>query len=260
MKLSRLFTFKPKKELLVIFLAFIACILFNFIADLFIGTLIFHVLFYQVIFVLGICISFPTWFTAIKQKQSLSSIGITTNKWIKASIVGIIIAVLSTFGRMKSLQIILPSYNVLFIIISSMLMSTLFEEVFFRGYLQTRFEKFFGIIPAVILSGLCFSFYHIGYSNVRLDISSLTTLFFIGVFFSISFRITNNIITSFIVNLPQAVLTFLGDPKFIEYSKHFDNTSALISFITFVVGLLIIFFVNSKSKLIFRNGSNNKKQ
>lgn len=255
MKINKLFLFKPDKELWILFSAIIVCILFNFITDLFIGTLIFHI-FYQGIFILGICIFFPLWLTAIKQKRPLSTIGITTNKWIKAVLVGVFIAVLSSIGRMMNLQIILPSTNILFNISSCMLMSTLFEEVFFRGFLQTRFEKFFGIIPAIILSGICFSLYHIGYSNVRGDVSELITLCCTGIFFSISFRITNNIITSYIVNLPQAILTFLGEPRFIEYSKHFNSTSTVISLITFVAGLLIIIFINSRNKLLFFKSSN----
>ena len=247
MKLNKLFLFKPDKALWISFLALIACVLFNFLADLFRGSLIFH-LFYQGIFALGICIFFPLWLTAIKQKQSLSTIGITKEKWIKAVLIGVLIAALSTIGRMQDLQIVIPGWDFLLIIIACMLMSTLFEEVFFRGFLQTRFEKNFGTIPAIILSGLCFSVYHVGYYNIRGDMPELLSLFLIGVFFSISFRITNNIITSYIVNLPQAVLTFVGERSSIEYSTHFDGRSAVISIITVIVGLILIIIINSRQK------------
>ena len=247
MRFNKLFLFKPDKELWISFLALIACVLFNFIADLFRGSLAFY-LFYQGIFALGICIFFPLWLTAIKQKRSLSTIGITKEKWIKAVLIGVLIAVLSSIGRMQDLQIVMPSWNFLLIVIACMLMSTLFEEVFFRGFLQTRFEKNFGIIPSIILSGLCFSVYHIGYYNIRGDIPKLLSLFLIGIFFSVSFRITNNIITSYIVNLPQAILTFIGERSSIEYSKHFDGRSAVISIITALVGLLLIIVVNLRQK------------
>jgi membrane protease YdiL (CAAX protease family) len=240
------FVFKPEKGWWVPFLAFIACVLCNFMADVFVGTSVFH-LFYQGIFVLGICISFPLWFTAIKQKQPLATIGITTNKWGKAVLVGLLIAALSSFGRIKSLQLIIPAPQILFNIVAGMIMSTLFEEIFFRGFLQTGFEKNFGIIPAILLAGSCFSLYHIGYSNVRGDVPELISLFCIGIFFSISFRITNNIITSYIVNLPQAILTFIGEPRFIEYSKHINSTSAVISLITTAVGLVLIVVINSRN-------------
>jgi membrane protease YdiL (CAAX protease family) len=249
-KINRLFLFKPDKELWISLAALIACVLFNFIADLFRNSMVFYI-FYQGIFALGICIFFPLWFTAIKLKQPLSTIGITKDKWMKAVLVGVLIAVFSTLGRMQGLEIVMPSSDFLIIIVACMLMSTLFEEIFFRGFLQTRFEKTFGTIPAVILSGFCFSIYHIGYGNIRGDIPELVSLFFIGVFFSISFRITNNIITSYIVNLPQAVLTFIGERSSIEYSAHFNGISAVISIITALLGLLLIIIVNARQRLSF---------
>jgi len=246
MKRNSLVFFRPEKEVLIAFYAFIACVLFNFISDLFIGTPLFHI-FYQGILASGICILFPLWFTVVKQKQPLSVLGITTNQWPKAVWVGILIAALSTGGRLMGLHIHFPDTNVLLYLIACMVMSTLFEEVFFRGFLQTRFEKSFGMIPAILLSGLCFSLYHVGYYNVRGDVPELITLFCIGIFFSISFRITNNIITSYIVNLPQAILTFLGEPRFIAYSAHFDGTSAVIALITTLIGLFLIIFFNLKT-------------
>lgn len=245
MKRQGLFIFQPKKECWIAFAAFLACVVGNFIADRFVGTGAFYV-FYQGIFALGICIVFPLWLTTVKQKRSGATIGITAHQWGKAIVVGVVIAALSTFARMMDLHISLPGTKRLFIIIACMIMSTLFEEIFFRGFLQTRFEQSFGMIPAILLSGVCFSLYHVGYSNVRGDVSELLSLFYIGIFFSISFRITKNIITSYIVNLPQAILTFLGEPQFIEYSKHFTSISAVISLLTTVAGLLFIVVLSSR--------------
>ncbi|MCL0049041.1 CPBP family intramembrane metalloprotease, partial [Dehalococcoidia bacterium] len=61
----------------------------------------------------------------------------------------------------------LPATDVLIYTSIALVMSTLFEEVFFRGFLQTRFEKAFGIFPAIVLSGLTFSLYHLGYPAYR---------------------------------------------------------------------------------------------
>lgn len=127
-------------------------------------------------------------------------------------------------------------------------MSTLFEEVFFRGFLQTQFEQRFGAVPAIVFSAVCFSVYHVGYGNIRMDVPELLSLFFIGIFFSISFRITNNIITSYIVNLPQAVLTFIGEQRSIDYSYHFNNVSAVVSIVTFLLGLLLIISVGLRKR------------
>jgi uncharacterized protein len=247
MKRNTLIFFHPGKDALIALLAFIAGVLFNHIADLYVSTPIFYV-FYQGIFALGICIFFPLWFTAIKQKRSLSEIGITSNHWLPAVFVGIIVAALSTGGRIINLQIVFPGIVLFLILTTCMMMSTLFEEVFFRGFIQTRFEKSFGMIPAIIFSGLCFALYHSAQSFIGLDIRELFVLFCTGIFFSITFRITKNIITSYIVNLPQAILTFVGEPKFIAYSAHFNLTSAVISLITFFIGLFLIVFINTKNK------------
>jgi uncharacterized protein len=249
MKKNILMFFRPEKELLVIILTFFTCVLINFISDLFRGTLLFH-LFYQGIFVLGICIFFPLWFIVIRQKQPLLTIGITTNKWIKAVLIGILIATITSVGRIMGMHIILPNTVALLYLVCCLIMSTLFEEVFFRGFLQTRFEKSFGMIPAIILSGLCFSLYHVGYNSIRANLTELIPLFFTGIFFSISFRITNNIITSFIVNLPHAIITFIGEQSFISYSTHFDKIAAILSLITTLIGLFLIIFVNTKVKSI----------
>jgi len=145
MKNNKWIFFQPEKELLISTLLFFASILFNYISDLFLGTIWFH-FFYQGIFVLGISIFLPLWFVGIKNKQPLSSIGITTKKWAKALLVGIIIASVTTMGRVMGMHIALPNTEAFIYLAICLIMSTLFEEVFFRGFLQTRFEKSFGII------------------------------------------------------------------------------------------------------------------
>jgi len=245
MKRENLLKLQPTNECWIALVAFLLCVGGNFLADQFFGTAIFP-LFYQGIFALGICIVFPIWLTVIQQHRSLATIGITGYRWRKSIGVGIVIAAISTGARMMNLEITLPDPKRLCIIFACLIMSTLFEEIFFRGFLQMRFEHAFGMIPAVLLSGACFSLYHVGYSNVRGDVPELLSLFFIGIFFSLSFRITRNIITSYIVNLPQAILTFLGEPRFVEYSQHFTRTSAVFSLLITVAGLVLIVVFSSK--------------
>jgi membrane protease YdiL (CAAX protease family) len=114
-------------------------------------------------------------------------------------------------------------------------MTSLFEEVFFRGFIQTRFEKAFGAIPAIMLSGLTFSLYHLGYPNYR-NLKLLFVLFLVGMFFAIAFRITNNVITSFLVNVPHAIISF------IENGSYFSTKVSVISVFTTILGLFLIFY------------------
>lgn len=243
--MKTLFHFEPNRSLWILFGFVVIAILTNYVADLTRGTFWFHFL-YQGVFVLGISIFLPLWFTALYKKFPLSEIGISQKKWLKAVLVGVVISTLAIVGRLQGLDFVMPASSFVLIVIGCMFMSTLFEEVFFRGFLQTGFERQFGMIPAIVLSAVCFSLYHLGYSNIRADVTQLMSLFAIGVFFSISFRITNNIITSYIVNLPQAVFTFIAEPESLAYSKNFDMISALISVLTLIVALVIIVRIKSK--------------
>lgn len=231
-----LFAFKPVNELWLILIIFVLAVLVNFAADSSgRGTVLFYIL-YQGIFALGICIFVPVFYTLHYRKENLSSIGVSSEKWLKAVLTGILIAALTAGGSLMHKTIIIPSAGKLVYLIICLIMSTLFEEVFFRGFLQTRFEKYFGMVPAIVIAGICFALYHIGYSDMR-NIHDLTVLAAVGMVFSISFRITGNIITSYIVNLPNAVITFLGR------GSYFDNTSAAVSLAATIAGLGIIYFL-----------------
>jgi hypothetical protein len=66
-----------------------------------------------------------------------------------------------------------------------------FEAVFWRGWVLLRIEEAFGIIPAIIIGSLLYAAYHIGYG---MDFAEMRFLFFIGIMFSVVFRITKNIL------------------------------------------------------------------
>lgn len=57
-----------------------------------------------------------------------------------------------------------------------------FEVVFFYGFLRTLFERAFGVIPAVLLTALFYSFHHIGFQPEFL------LLFFVGVMYAVVYR------------------------------------------------------------------------
>jgi len=241
MKIRNLFNFRPGNETLIGLAAFLACVLVNIAAGQLTGRPGFYLV-YDGLLILGIGIAFPVWITAIRRRRPLSAIGITADHWPRAVGIGLLIAALSTGGRLMGAPVQFPPTSTLLDLVACMILSTLFEEVFFRGYLQTRLERSFGIIPAMLLSAACFALYHVGYSGLITSVSQLVTLFAVSLFFSIAFRLTNNVITSFIVNLPQAVLTFVVDPKFIAYRLRagFDGTAAILAVVTTMLGLLLI--------------------
>ncbi len=242
MRTGALLFFRPRRELSIALLLMALCVGVNFISDLSRGTLLFYAL-YQGLLALGVCIFAPLWLTRFWRKEPLSSIGVTGERWMRAGLIGAVLAAVSIAPRLMGVRIVAPQFDTLAYLSAGMAMSSLFEELFFRGYLQTRFEKSFGIVPAVILSAACFSIYHLGYSFVRGDIDELPILFGIGVFFSISFRITGSIVTSYVVNLPHAILTFIADPAYASNLSRFTAASAVVSLATVAAGLALMVFM-----------------
>jgi len=247
MRTGALLFFRPRQELSIALLLMALCLGVNFISDLFRGTILFYAL-YQGLLALGVCIFVPLWLTRFWRKEPLSSIGVTGGRWMRAGLIGVVLAAVSMAARLMGMRIVLPEITTLAYLSAGMAMSSLFEELFFRGYLQTRFERSFGIVPAVILSAACFSIYHLGYSFVRGNIEELPTLFWIGIFFSISFRITGSIVTSYVVNLPHAILTFVADPVYAANLSRFTAASAVISLATIAAALALIAFMGTATR------------
>lgn len=66
----------------------------------------------------------------------------------------------------------------------------LFEAIFFRGWLQLRFEAAFGLVLGLLLGALCYSLYHIGYG---MPVEELLFLFGLGLTIGAFFRLTKSV-------------------------------------------------------------------
>ena len=175
-----------------------------------------------------------------RKKEPPASLGIAPLKAKQILIIAVFV-VLSIGGQSIPLAIegTQLQWNYLLIGFVPLVMTTFFEELLFRGFLQTRFEKRFGAIPAVILSGLCFSLYHLGYPGFR-TIPDLAVLFAVGVGFALAYKLSgNNLAAAYLVNLPNALLTYMLKheqfPVFDSYSVVF----AVISIIAICFFMLI---------------------
>lgn len=90
-----------------------------------------------------------------------------------------------------------------------LIMTTFFEEFLFQGFCQTRIEKAFGALPAILVSGLMFSLYHLGYPGFR-TLEDLMLLFAVGVGFAAAYKLSgNNLVVAYFVNLPNAFVTYM---------------------------------------------------
>ena len=224
-------------------------ILFVSLANLFDGIL--YALFYNLIYGLIISVIFPLYYVyhlenpnkgINKNNTLLRTLGLKKLHsrqycvilfFVSFSIGGQFIPLLLTEEKIK--------FHLLKICIIPLIMTTFFEEFMFRGFLQPRLEKQYGKMAAILLSGLLFSLYHIGYPGFR-SLSDLLLLFTVGIGFASAYKLSdNNLITVYFVNLPNAFLTYILKseqfPLFTESTPVFALITMALTGIIFSVTL-----------------------
>ncbi len=115
--------------------------------------------------------------------------------------------------------------------IMPLIMTTFFEEFLFRGFVQSIVEQQFGWVPAILVSGLMFSLYHLGYPGFR-TFGDILLLFGVGLWFAIAYRLSgNNLIVSYFVNLPNAFVTYMLKYSQFPIMKFSSTIAAIITLI-----------------------------
>jgi membrane protease YdiL (CAAX protease family) len=208
----------------------------------FFGGFVYYLL-YQGVYGIVLSVLLPIFYVFFIEKGGLKELGIGKIT-IRSVLVAILFIAFSAGGQLYKKGIVIPSVDYLIVISIPFVMTTFFEEFLFRGFFQIRFEKLFGAVPAVLLSGLMFSLYHLGYPKFR-SLDSLLTLLLVGIMFALSFKLSgNSLFTAYFVNLPNAILTCLYNP---QNFPDFNLCTAVVS--TVVIFLLILFFVLAPSRL-----------
>ncbi len=185
-------------------------------------------------------IVFPSWYWGIYRGRPLAEIGLTLRRLPFAVGVGVVIAAITVAPRLRG--IVLPSLFPLFWLTLCLTYSAVFEEVFFRGFLQTRLEAAFGMVPAILLSGIAFSLYHLGYEPYWRHAQILLVMALVGIVFAIAFRISSNVITSMIVNVPNAMVAFIAR------GRRFNATEAAFSVLTILAAVLWLGYAGNASR------------
>ena len=199
MEKKKLILFCCAAELAVIALIALACLFENAV----------YYLFYNLLYGFGVSVLLPLWMAAGKG-EGLAEMGMK-------KLGGRQVLVLCAFCLLSVGGQVIPRlaagerlpWERLPIAVLPLIMTTFFEEFFFRGFVQTRLEKQFGSAAAVAASGLLFSLYHLGYPGFR-SLGDLVLLFAVGVGFALAFRLSgNNLPVAYFVNLPNAFLTYI---------------------------------------------------
>lgn len=186
------FRFKPSIDLLVVLASFIVMVVGLYTAwkiDTIAGAWA-----PVSMFVLGILV--PIAYNSLVKKRPLSETGISKKYWLESLVLGIILGVII---------LIAPSPRGTFITIFTSLTFTellpllaleitagLFYVIFFHGWVQMRFERAFGAMPAILIAAAFFALHHVAYGE---PISLLYTGHFMGgLIHATIFRITRNIL------------------------------------------------------------------
>lgn len=140
------------------------------------------------------------------------------------------------------------SWNLLPMGIVPLIMTTFFEEFLFRGFFQNKFEKEFGTIIAILVSGLMFSLYHIGYPRFR-TIEDILLLFAVGIWFATAYKLSgNNLIVAYFVNLPNAFVTYMLKYEQFPKMTMFSTISSIITLWIIVVVFIMPMRTNKKER------------
>lgn len=239
---------KQKNQLLIkSFVLIIIIILTNSIANLTSG--IWHYVFYNGVYCLGISICIPMFFWKREDNNDFSQLGIKKLRKIDYIII-IGFVVFSIGGQLINIKLENLEWRVLPLSILPLIVTTFSEEFFFRGFLQIRFAKVFGHLPAIIFSGMFFSLYHLGYPKFR-SIHWIVLLFFVGMMFALSFALSKyNLAVAYFVNIPNAYFTYLLNYKNFP-PMNFSKQASVVSIIIILLIGYIFYRVWKKSNAIY---------
>lgn len=131
--------------------------------------------------------------------------------------------------------------------IMPLIMTTFFEEFLFRGFIQSRVERQWGCLPAILVSGSMFSLYHVGYPGFRVW-GDILLLLMVGLGFAVAYKLAgNNLIVSYFVNLPNAFVTYMLKYEQFPVMRVSSTVAAIVTLA--LIGAIVL--------LIYRNTSCN---
>jgi hypothetical protein len=124
----------------------------------------------------------------VVRKRTLADLGITSR------LLGLSLGLQLAFGALQYTGTLartaLPPVLELMPLVALSIAIGLFEAIFWRGWVLLRLEDAFGLIPAILLGSVLYAAYHIGYG---MPTSEMVFLFFIGILYAVTFRITRSV-------------------------------------------------------------------
>ena len=136
----------------------------------------------------GLGVALPILYTVLIRHRPLSDLGLTVERLAPSLVLSLLLGWDTYRNTLATLDVAWTREVAPLIVM--VIVVGLFEAVFFRGWLQLRFEEAFGLVPSLILGALCYSLYHVGYGMAS---DELLFLFGLGLAFAAFFRLTKSV-------------------------------------------------------------------
>lgn len=205
---------------------------------------IYYFCFYNVLF--GIFFSFLIPLFLLRKEENVFDFTGIKKLGKKQIVILVIFVAFSIGGQLipKAVKGEIIPWKLLPMGIIPLIMTTFFEEFLFRGFFQNKFEREFGPITAILISGLMFSLYHVGYPGFR-SFGDILLLFAVGIGFAAAYKLSgSNLIVAYFVNLPNAFVTYLL--KYEQFPK-MTMSSTIAGIVTLCI-IVAVFIVHVRAK------------
>lgn len=209
-KVKILFSFRwqPNKDLAAVALSWLLVVAALYAATEIVGSQIWggmgYFFLYAIVGATLFGIGIPLYWTVFVRGRPVADLGITTRLLGLSLLLQLIFSVplyIVTLGKVE-----LPPTAELLPLIALSLAIGFFEAIFWRGWVLLRLEEAFGILPAILLGSALYAAYHIGYG---MPSSEMVFLFYVGVMFSVVFRLTKSIFILWPIFQPMGQLVTL---------------------------------------------------
>lgn len=149
-------------------------------------------------FVLGIMV--PIAYNSFVKRRPLLETGISKKYWLRSLVFSLVLSTLILIAPAPSAPratliaaVKALTFTELLPLLALEITAGLFWTIFFCGWVQMRFERAFGAIPAILIAAALFALHHVGYGEST-ALSHMASLFMGGIIISVIFRITRNIL------------------------------------------------------------------
>ena len=179
-------------------------------------------------------VGIPLAWMVVYRKRPVQDLGITSRALGISLVLQLVFSIFLYLGTLTRAD--LPAFEQFLPLLALSLAIGFFEAVFWRGWMLQRLEEAFGMIPAILAGSLLYALYHIGYG---MPFEEISFLFWIGVLYAVSFRLTRSIFILWPLYQPMGQLVTL-----IRDGLSLPVLAALGFFEVLLVMLLLVWFAH----------------